>query len=99
LTQGRIFPAPEEIGQFLEDAGFESIQRRMVKLPLGTWPADKAQKELGAYFLLISQTGFEAFGLALLTRELGMSMEDVSEIVECAKNESKNRSIHAYTKQ
>lgn len=71
----------------------------MLKLPLNTWPADKAQKELGAYFLLTAQTGFEAFGLALLTRQLGMSADEVRIIVDGSKKDAKNRNIHGFAKQ
>lgn len=84
---------------FIEDAGFENIDDRMLKLPLGTWPADKAQKELGAYFMLTTQSGFEAFGMALLTRQLGMSPEEVRVLVDGAKKDARNRSIHSYGKQ
>lgn len=84
---------------FFDEAGFDNIQERVLKLPLGTWPADKAQKEMGAYFLLTAQTGFEAFGMALLTRVLGMTIEEVSVVVEGAKKDARNRSIHSYCRQ
>lgn len=84
---------------FFEEAGFDNIKERVLKLPLGTWPADKAQKEMGAYFLLTAQSGFEAFGMAFLTRELRMSVEDVLVLVEGAKKDARNRSIHSYCRQ
>lgn len=84
---------------FFEEAGFENIEDRVLKLPLGTWPADKAQKEMGAYFLLTAQTGFEAFGMAFLTRVLKMTPEEVGVVVEGAKRDAKNRSIHSYCRQ
>lgn len=71
----------------------------MLKLPLNTWPADKAQKELGAYFLLTAQSGFEAFGLALLTRQLGMTPEEVRVLTDGSKKDAKNRNIHSFAKQ
>lgn len=84
---------------FFVEAGFENIETRVLKLPLGTWPAERAQKEMGAYFLLTAETGFEAFGMALLTRELGMSRDDVRELSDRARKDSKNRNIHSYGKQ
>lgn len=84
---------------FLEDAGFTNIHDRMFKLPLGTWPRDPTQKKLGAYFQLVADTGFEAYAMALFTRELGMSKEEVHELINHAKKESRDRRYHSYAKQ
>lgn len=70
-----------------------------MKLPLGTWPADPKLKEIGAFFMLAAETGFEALGMAYLTRVLGMEVEDVNELLREIKKEMKNRKIHAYGKQ
>lgn len=94
-----MFLGSGEMQPFLEAAGFENIQDRMLKLPLGTWPAGKTQKELGAYFLLVSQSGFEAFGMALFTRVLKMSVEDARKVIDGAKKQATNRSIHSYARQ
>lgn len=74
------------------------MRRVMHKLPLGTWPADPKQKELGAFFLLVSESGFEALGMAFLTRLLGMDAEEVKTLVEGCKKEAKSRKVHAYVK-
>lgn len=68
-------------------------------MPLGTWPADPKLKEIGAFFALTAETGFEAFGLALLTRVLGMELEVVKELIDQSKKEVKSRKVHAYAKQ
>lgn len=83
----------------LEEAGFVDIHYETMKLPLGTWPADKKQKEKGAYLLLNAETAFDAFGTGLFTRELGMSVDEAREIVEGAGRDSKNRKIHSYNVQ
>jgi deoxyxylulose-5-phosphate synthase len=71
----------------------------MMKLPLGTWPADQKLKEIGAFFTLAAETGFEALGTAYLTRVLGMEVEDVNDLLREIKKEIKNRKIHAYGRQ
>ena len=78
------------------DAGFDKVNHEEVKLSLGTWPADKKQKDIGAYTLLLTEDGFEAFGMALLTRTLGMDVVEVKELIAGAKKESRSKSVHSY---
>ena len=70
-----------------------------VKVPLGTWPADKKQKDLGAFMLLTTEHAFEAFGMALFTRTLGMGAPEAKELIAEAKKESRSKKIHSYTIQ
>jgi hypothetical protein len=71
----------------------------MYKLPLGLWAADRKMKEIGAYLLLNAESAYDAFGMALFTRELGMTVEEAREIVTGAEKDSRNKKIHAYSKQ
>ena len=80
-------------------AGFDKVTHEEMKISLGTWPADKKQKEVGAYLLLVTENGFEALGLALLTRALGMKAEEAEKLIAGAKKESHNKKIHAYNPQ
>lgn len=84
---------------FLNAAGFDDVHYEMIKCPFGTWPADPKQKEIGAFCLLTAENAFEAFGLALLTRVLGMPIEDVRQLIEDTKKDARNRKIHSYAKQ
>lgn len=42
------------------------------------------------------QTGFEAYGLGLLTRFLGMSPADAKQLFQDCENEVKSKSVHGY---
>lgn len=83
----------------IKEAGFEDVRKKTLKMPLGTWPAERKQKEIGAYFLLVAETGFEALGLAFLTRVLGMGREEVEALIQRCKNEVKSRKVHGYIRQ
>lgn len=83
----------------IKEAGFEDVTVEVVRQPLGTWPADKKQKEIGAFGLLASETAFEAIGLVLLTNELGMSGEEVKELAAACHKELGSRKIHCYYRQ
>lgn len=81
---------------FILDAGFDKVSHEEVKLSLGTWPADKKQKDMGAFLLLLTENGFESYGMALLTRTLGMDVLEAKELIAEAKKESRSKKIHSH---
>lgn len=87
------------MGTYLKEAGFVDIHHEPMKIPYGTWPADPKQKEMGAYLLLTAESGFEAFGYGLLTRVMGMSIEEVEELTRLARTASQSRKLHSYSLQ
>jgi SAM-dependent methyltransferase len=80
----------------LSKTDFEEIECTPLKLATGTWAADPRQKELGRWSELIAKTGFEAYGLALLSREMGMNTEEIRELVDEARKDLCNKKIHTY---
>jgi SAM-dependent methyltransferase len=80
----------------LSKTGFEGIECTPLNLAIGAWPADKRQKELGRWMRVICSTGVEAYGLALLSRELGMNTADIRELVDKAKEDLSSKKIHTY---
>jgi len=76
--------------------GFEDYSDTIKNLPLGTWPANKRMKELGQWMTVMVNTGFEAYGLGLLTRVLDMDADTAKKLfVDCAQ-EVQDRSVHGY---
>lgn len=96
---GQDFKTIADLGPLIERAGFTNIKHEKMKLPIGTWPADPKQKLIGAYVLNIVETGFEAYGLRLLTCVLGMDQASFSVLTEKAKKDAHNGKIHGYTWQ
>lgn len=78
----------------VKDAGFVDIQEKNYKVPCGTWPKDKRYREIGMWTKEISQTGAEAYGLALFTRVLGMNEEDAKKLCNGYVQDLENKSIH-----
>jgi hypothetical protein len=89
----------ETIPLLLKDAGFESVQTKSFKQPVGAWAAERKLKEIGAFTQLLVDTGFEALGIALFTRELGMEVDAAEALIEGSKKEAKDRKIHSYAIQ
>lgn len=88
-----------KIKPLLVEVGFNRPVYQMIKLPLGTWPADPRQKEMGAYLLLNAESAYEAVGTALMTRAMGMPLAEVKAITDGCLKDSRSRRIHCYSKQ
>ncbi|KAI5788663.1 S-adenosyl-L-methionine-dependent methyltransferase [Pyronema domesticum] len=80
----------------LEDAGFLDVVVTAVKYPFAPWPQDPKLKMVGAMVLMTEETGYHAYGMAALTRILGMSQEDADRICTNAVNAVKDRNVHTY---
>jgi hypothetical protein len=87
---------PVKAKEYLEDAGFIEITEEIRHMPVGPWPKDPHLKEIGHWALVNSETSFEAYGLALFTRVLGMSAESARELCLGAQRDCGNRHIHVY---
>lgn len=79
-----------------EEVGFVDVEVKMIEIPIGTWAQSKYHKKIGALFHQDMDSGAEAIGMAMLTRVLGMSKEDVGVLVEGARSDMNNRDIHSY---
>jgi hypothetical protein len=66
--EGDIAPKLEG---WLKDAGFVNVQVKIHKPAVGTWPTDKKEKEIGAWNLLLLNTGLSGIYMRLLCTQLG----------------------------
>ncbi|KAG0136863.1 S-adenosyl-L-methionine-dependent methyltransferase [Tuber indicum] len=93
---GRTLSKVESINDSFRTVGFENVAETRHKVPWGTWPKERKKKELGAWILMITESGFESFGMALMTRTLGMTPSEVSVLCEKAFAELKSKKFHIY---
>lgn len=68
-----------------------------MQLPIGPWPKDPKQKEIGSFQLLQSLDGVESFTLAIFTRVLGWSAEETEVLMAGVRSEFKDRKNHLYS--
>jgi hypothetical protein len=76
--------------------GFEEVVENKFAWPMGMWPKGKKQKTMGLWMLTNAMEGAPAIGLALLTRVLGMSPDEVDLLLVNLRKDIKDRSIHSY---
>lgn len=81
---------------WLKDAGFTHVAVESRVWPVGTWPADKHLKEVGAWNYLQIMEGLEAFTYALFTRVLGYTRQEVDVVCAKIRKEMKDPKMHAY---
>ncbi|KAI5843100.1 S-adenosyl-L-methionine-dependent methyltransferase [Morchella snyderi] len=91
---------PQHVGRamkkMVEEAGFVDVQLHVKKQPLGGWPKNPGLKKVGQYLQICCETGFEAYSMALFTRVLGMTSEEVMRLVAGSINDIRDRKIHSY---
>ncbi|KAJ4995917.1 Secondary metabolism regulator LAE1 [Colletotrichum sp. SAR 10_66] len=80
----------------IKAAGFVDVEFKEFKWPLNSWPKDARLKELGSWQCNNLDMGLEGLSLALLTRALDWSQEEVLALCALARKDLRNRSIHAY---
>ena len=93
---GRDWSCATKYKQYMRDAGFVDVQERQYKWPINTWPKAKQYKTLGSWVLQNFLNGVHAASMAVLSRGLGMSREEVEMLLVDVRNDLGNRGIHAY---
>lgn len=85
-----------QVPEMMRDAGYSDIVARQVKWPINTWPRDPKHKDLGQWAHENFSWGCESMSLALFTRVLGWSSEEVRVFMAQVRKDLKDRRIHAY---
>ncbi|KAF2013866.1 S-adenosyl-L-methionine-dependent methyltransferase [Aaosphaeria arxii CBS 175.79] len=86
-------PGPR-LEQWVRDAGFENIVHQKIKLPLGPWPKDTRQKEVGLFNLSQTLDGLEAFSMRLFTSVLKWEPLEVEVLCAKVRKELKTKDAH-----
>ncbi|EFQ26057.1 methyltransferase domain-containing protein [Colletotrichum graminicola M1.001] len=93
---GRPITVPAAFRRLLQEAGFEDVVEHKRVWPTSPWPKDEALRELGLWTQACSLEGVEPGALALFTRVLGWTREEVLVFIASVRKDFKNKNIHAY---
>ena len=80
----------------MESAGFENIVVQEFQIPIGAWPTDLKLKKIGRFQLVAMRDGIEALSLALWTRYLGWTEENVQVYLASVRHELKQGASRCY---
>ncbi|KAJ4418911.1 hypothetical protein N0V82_005260 [Gnomoniopsis sp. IMI 355080] len=86
----------ERAGDMLHEAGFVDIVRIPYKWPINEWPREAKWKEVGRRTGINFRSGIEAMMMALLTRYMGWTKEQVEEFSAQVDREWQDTRVHAY---
>ncbi|KKY23770.1 putative methyltransferase domain-containing protein [Diplodia seriata] len=89
-----VSPGPSLL-KWVKDAGFVNIGYQVIKLPLGAWPKDPVLKQMGSFNLVQTVEGLEAYDLAIFTRVLGWTKEEVDVFNAKVRKELGKKGVHA----
>ena len=93
---GRSFTEPAKYKEYLERAGFVDVVERRMKWPLSRWPKDPYYKEIGLWLGENLSTGVEGLMMALFTRYLNWTQEEVMVGAMQFREALKDMRTHAY---
>jgi hypothetical protein len=82
--------------QMMEAVGFVDVVEIPFRWPINRWPREKKLKELGMWVQENFCSGLEAMSLALLTRGLGWTVDEVQVFTALVRNDMRDMRIHAW---
>ncbi len=89
------FRAAPRVGKMLEAAGFVNVEKKMYKVPVGSWAKDKTLKLVGMY---MRQVTSDFLGVAAVKpfEALGMAEAEIQVFLATVRNALKDESVHPY---
>jgi SAM-dependent methyltransferase len=84
---GSMLDIIPKVQPWLEEVGFETVKTSHQFLPTGPWSDDAVQKERGEMARELQHHSFEAYGLAVYTREGQWSTEEYQILIAMARRE------------
>ncbi|RDW63703.1 hypothetical protein BP6252_11248 [Coleophoma cylindrospora] len=82
--------------QYFIDAGFEDVVETIFTWPSNTWPKRKEDKMLGLYTMTNVSDGIYGMSARSFTAGLGWTAQELEVFLASARQDLKNRAIHAY---
>ncbi|KAK2674383.1 hypothetical protein RAB80_009367 [Fusarium oxysporum f. sp. vasinfectum] len=95
---GRPLGESDKYKAIVKKVGFHNVVETIYKWPTNSWPKDPKLKELGKWNLINFESGLEGVSLALFTRMLGWSKDEVLSLCADVRNELRDPKVHGYWK-
>jgi len=94
---GKIMNISPLFKQFVTDAGFQGVKEELYKAPLSPWPRDPRYKTLGHFMNRQMKDALEPYSLALFTRVLGWTPEQLYKLLDGVRADLDNPRYHMYS--
>lgn len=93
---GKDWTRASEYKKYLEQVGFENVVELKFEWPVGTRARGKRMKTLGLWCREDLLAALEGVSLAVLTRGLGMTKEQLEVLLVGVRDDIKSNRIHVY---
>lgn len=93
---GRSLEVAKHLKRWYEEAGFVDVQERVFRAPIGRWEEEPHRKDLGHWWVENWKLGLQGFSLALLTRGMSWSPEQVEVFLVGVRKSFEDPNVHAY---
>lgn len=93
---GRDWHCVQHYKRWFEDVGFEDVVEMHSYWPMNPWTKGKKMKAIGALSMKNALEGINSISMAIMTRVLKKSPDEVEAGVEEVKRDIKDSSIHSY---
>ena len=93
---GKDWTCTAKYKQYMKDAGFLDVKEIKYQWPTNTWPKSRHQKVLGMWFQQDLLDGIHGMSMAVFTRGLRMTPEEVELFLVDVRKDITDRSIHAF---
>lgn len=93
---GTNFIEMNRLGKLMTEVGFVEVDEKPFKWPINRWPKEKRFKELGEWSKSNTTDLVEGLTMALFTRVLGWTAEEVQVFLVDVRKDLNNPKIHAY---
>ncbi|KAE8367100.1 putative methyltransferase [Aspergillus caelatus] len=95
---GKEMGAAKKYKQWMIEAGFTDVTEEIFKVPFSPWAKDPKLKELGRYQQANMLEALDAYSLALFTRFLGWSVDQIQMLLVGVRRELLDRKLHIYSR-
>ncbi|KIW07046.1 uncharacterized protein PV09_01938 [Verruconis gallopava] len=93
---GKSFAIAEDSEHEFRKAGFENIEYKTFKWPIGTWPKDPMYKTIGAYNRMGWEDGIEGWAMFLFTNYLKWQKEEVQVLIAGIRKNLRDPNLHGW---
>lgn len=93
---GKDFTRGKRYKEILEEIGFVDVVEKRTQLPIGTWAKGDKMKTIGAWMRTDMLSGIQGMSMAIMTRGLGLTPEEVEDHLAQVRKEIESNKLHAY---
>lgn len=93
---GRPLRIAHKVKQWMNAAGYVDVQEVIVKIPIGSWPANPQLKRLGRHWQGLVSDSLAAASYKTFNEELGWSREEIEIFLADTRKSIETKKIHSY---